>query len=426
MKQRLLNNIGLKLLSLFLAFICWLVIINISDPTITRVFYDIPVEILNESVIASADYVYEVVDGDTVDVTVKGKRSIVERIKKEDFAAKADLSKLSKVNAVAIDVVLSSSEAGELDIEWNNAVLQVSLEKKKTQTFQVTYKKEGELDASYVADEVSIETPVLRVSGGESTMKRIASVGVVVMLDHQTEDFVKELSPVLYDEAGQVVSAENVTFDTDLIKVRVKVFPTKSIPVYFDVTGEPKDGYRVVQTDFQPESIYVAGSSAELEELMSLTLPLDVEGKSKDIEMEIDVAAYLRESLRVVEGYETISVRCVIEKNGKRTLSLTSGDIKTINMPENMTCVFNEQETKYAVKITGAEDVVKDITNASIGPYLDLSGLTAGTYELPLQFKLPEGVKTKTKIKISLTLEKSASSDEEEPTDTPVIESEEE
>ena len=48
MKNRIMKNLWLKLLALVVAFIVWLVIINITDPTISRQFTDIPVDILNE------------------------------------------------------------------------------------------------------------------------------------------------------------------------------------------------------------------------------------------------------------------------------------------------------------------------------------------------------------------------------------------
>ena len=52
-----MKNLWLKLLALVVAFIVWLVIINITDPTISRQFTDIPVDILNENVITSANQV---------------------------------------------------------------------------------------------------------------------------------------------------------------------------------------------------------------------------------------------------------------------------------------------------------------------------------------------------------------------------------
>ena len=66
MKNKITTNLFLKVLSVIMAFLFWLVIINMIDPTVAKTFRDIPVEILNENVITSANQVFEVESGDTV------------------------------------------------------------------------------------------------------------------------------------------------------------------------------------------------------------------------------------------------------------------------------------------------------------------------------------------------------------------------
>lgn len=59
MKNKLMKNLSLKILSVVAAFLFWLVIINVTDPTTVKTFYGIPVQVLNENVITSANQVYE-------------------------------------------------------------------------------------------------------------------------------------------------------------------------------------------------------------------------------------------------------------------------------------------------------------------------------------------------------------------------------
>ena len=68
MKEKLTRNIGLKILSIVLAAILWLVITNIDDPIKTKNFYNVPVEILNEDAIASLNQVYDIKEGETIDL----------------------------------------------------------------------------------------------------------------------------------------------------------------------------------------------------------------------------------------------------------------------------------------------------------------------------------------------------------------------
>ena len=157
MKKRIMKNFVLKILSVVVAFFVWLVIINIIDPTTTRHFTDIPVEILNENVITSANQVFEVESGDKVDVTVKGKRSFIEGIDESDFSASADLSKLSTVNTAGIQVKLNKSTKEPVELDWNNEVLRISLEEKSSQQFKVHINSEGVLADAYVLGEMTAQ-----------------------------------------------------------------------------------------------------------------------------------------------------------------------------------------------------------------------------------------------------------------------------
>ena len=100
-QKYIINNIGIKLLALATAIVVWVAIVNIEDPYKERIF-NVEVETINEDALSSVNKVYEIIEGSTAQVRVKGKKSIVDRLKADDIRATADLSDLSAVNAVAI------------------------------------------------------------------------------------------------------------------------------------------------------------------------------------------------------------------------------------------------------------------------------------------------------------------------------------
>ena len=55
------NNLGMKLISLPLAFMIWLIIINIDDPTISRNYPNVAVELLNSDALDTLGKVYEII-----------------------------------------------------------------------------------------------------------------------------------------------------------------------------------------------------------------------------------------------------------------------------------------------------------------------------------------------------------------------------
>lgn len=404
MKKKLTSNLFLKIVSVIVAFLFWLVIINITDPTTSRTFFDIPVQILNENVITSANQVYEIEDGDTVRVTVKGKRSFVETLKEKDFTATADLSELSKVNAVNVNVKLNKESSSGVEVDWDNAVLKVNLEKRITRKFKVVVAYEGETSENFVLGEMIPKPNIVEVSCGESKFKKIDHVGVMVHLNGESEDFEASYSPVLYDANGDALDDTNVTFSNDSIRVSTEILETKEIPIHVTTTGTPAAGYRLVQTDYKPESVRVYGKKDALDRQSSIKIQINIQNEKKDVEKEIPLTAYLNEGVNLVGDTETVSVRCEIEKEGQRVLTLTPSDIAVRSLPANYTMNFDSETQKYEVEVWGDESILADVNIADLGAYVDLAGLSDGSHTLEVKYSLPIGMKVRNKIKVKVHL----------------------
>lgn len=408
MKKKIMNNLAIKILSVFVAFFVWLVIINIIDPTVTKHFTGITVEILNENVITSANQVFEVESGDTVDVTVKGKRSFIEQLDETDFSASADLSKLSTVNTAGIQVRLNKQTKETVEIDWNNEVLCISLEEKASQQFKVEIEAQGNLADSYELGEVVAQPNMIEISGGRSKIKRIEHVGVILGLNGESRDFETEVTPILYDDEGDVVDSSNVTFSKDRVRLGVKVLPTKAIPVFVDVQGKPDQGYTLIRTDFKPDSVMVAGEGSDLEKMKSLTVPVNVANARKDVESEVDLSEYLKGTgCKLVEDFNTVSIRCVIEKNGKRTISFVNTDISVKNLPNDMNFSFVDGSERHDLVLTGGDEDLQRVTVTSLGASIDVKNLGVGRHIVEVMFDLPENLQLKTKVRVEVLLTQS-------------------
>lgn len=407
MKKKLMTNISLKILSLAMAFFFWIVIINVTDPTIKKTFYSIPVEIINENVITSANQVYEVVEGDMIDVSVRGKRSFVERLIKNDFVATADMSGLSKVNAVGIKVELKQSASGDgnYELDWGNRMLKVKLEKRVTQKFKVEVSHVGTLSENYVLGDIVAKPNIVEVSCGESKFKKIDHVGVVVKLNGQSDDFESTYAPILYDSDGEIMDDSNVFFSNDKILVQTEVLASQKVKINVHPVGSPARGYRVVQTDYKPESILICGSKEALDKApSSIDIEINVAGYKHDVQKDVSLASYLTEGISVVDDITSIAVRCQIEKNGVRTFSFTPSDIAVKNLPKNCTMVFAADAEKYQIVLRGDEENLNKVTASALGAYVDLQGCGIGSHTMYVQFNLPDGVIMENVVRLKVIL----------------------
>ena len=104
MGKKLLNNLGLKLVSIFLAVVIWFAVVMISNPKDSVTFSGITVNLVNTELLDSEEKLYEVQDNsDKVRVTVEAPRKVINQLRSSDIIAEADVSRLTEVNTIAIN-----------------------------------------------------------------------------------------------------------------------------------------------------------------------------------------------------------------------------------------------------------------------------------------------------------------------------------
>ena len=102
-RNKLWHNLGLKIMAVVFSILLWLVAVNINDPVERKIFRDVKVETTNTSVLTDENKLYQVLDDtDTVTVTVRASRSVLENLNSSDISATADFSELSFTNTVPV------------------------------------------------------------------------------------------------------------------------------------------------------------------------------------------------------------------------------------------------------------------------------------------------------------------------------------
>lgn len=139
MKNKILDQFGMKILSLIIAIIIWIIVANVDDYKTTKQISGIEIEFINGESITEKNKVYEVPDGTTIDIVVKGRRKVVEELTNDDFKAVADLSKMSVTNAVKVEIsAISSSVARDLTISYTDDSVVIAVEDKIKKQLPIT------------------------------------------------------------------------------------------------------------------------------------------------------------------------------------------------------------------------------------------------------------------------------------------------
>lgn len=393
MRERLTHNFGLKLLSLALAILLWLVVLSIEDPVYTREISDISVTEINGDQITEAGKAYSYASGSTVSVKIRGKTSIVGSLSRTDFLAVADLSTLSITGAVMVDVSCPQYPGLEITPIGSSTVLQVEIEDLKEKSLNVKVVANGKPASNrYVAQGVA--TPnMVTVSGPASEVDRVSEAVVYVNVGSSNlSDITTNKTLELLDVNGDKISSSTLSISQSDIQVTVPIYETKTVPVEFGVTGEVADGYRMVSAVYEPKEVTVAGRKADLAEINKVVLAdYDVSGQNEGIEDSISILQNLAEELPdgvvFTDKEATVALVVDIQKIEEEVFELPLSKISLKGSNQAYSYVksgVQASDKSVSLSVSGIASEVKELSADRLTALVDVTGLEEGEYDLPL------------------------------------------
>lgn len=404
MKDKVMNNTGMKILSVMIAILIWLLVANTNDPVVTKKFSDIGVKIINDNVLTDKGYAYEITEGDSVTITVRGKNSIVGGLNASDFQAVADFSKLSKVDAVPIDVT-ARKYSDQLEISLGNInTMKIREEKITSISVPVNVDVRGDAADGYAIGKTTGTPNLVKVTGPENLLNNIKEIRAEVKVNDISENVTTTAKPVLYDKDGDVVDSTQIEMDASSISVSIELWKTKTVKIKLESSGEPAPGYRLVSFDYEPKRITVAAPDSVLGDLESINLgDIDLDGLTENYESDFDIADHIRDNdVTLVDETADIKVKATIEQIITRTMGFTQKDI-TVSGGDNKKVTF-DNSNKYSMTIEGASSIVSNLRIKDFEPWINVDDLEDGEHELTVHVKEVEGAVVEQTAKIKVTL----------------------
>lgn len=412
MKERLMNNIGLKLLSFLGAFLLWFIVVNSDDPITTETYHNIPVNVINEEVLAEENQTYQIVDDtQSVSVVIKGRRSVLNDIESEDISAIADMKELTLNTQIPIRIVVNGYEGDYEEASVSPRNLQVRLEEEQTKLFPIVPKTTGTVRDGYVLGEIAAVPENVSIRGPVSVISRISTVEAEVKVSGLSEDTILPSQLVLYDEEGAQIDQSRLANNMGVegVSVSVQLLKAKKVPLTLDTSEiSAAEGYSIAGVQYEPQEVQVAGVTdvlAEVEEIAIPSTALSLSGLTSRTEQIIDITGYLPEGISLVNANAgSIAVIISVEKDGTKTYEVSLGSIMVNGLSEKLAMSYKTVEV-VEVQVRGPEDVLKGFEvrdNVSI----DLSRFKEpGTYDVPVTVQLPDGCTLEKAITVSIILE---------------------
>ena len=387
MKKFIYNNIGLKLLSVLLALILWLTVMNVEDPTVTQTISDIPVQIVNDEVIKSRGYGYTVESGEKIDIRVKGRSSIVANITADDFTAVADFNAVTSMKMVPIEITCKDAHADELVWTARNDNMAINLEAESSASRSIRIDMLGEVKEGYYLYDYTTSTSLVTVKGSESQVEKVKEVVAEVDINGIKDSGDIEVELFAVDQDGERIDSKKVTLEPELLTVSVMVYPIKNIPLTVKIFGMPAQYSYLGEIEFAPAEIKIAADEAVLKNIESFEIAVDVSNATSDIEKQINIEEYIEEnysdlSLKVIDQTKTMGIKIPVIGMSQKTLEMSPQDIELIGKDEENYEYSVDTGILSRLIVRGKEEDLNNIEISDFNLYLDVSGYTPENYSV--------------------------------------------
>ncbi len=352
MKHFFTENLPLKVLSLLVALLLWLLVVNVSHPEVTDT-KTVPLEVENQSTFAAQNKSWEI-DRTSVTISYSVRTNSRSLISASDFHAYVDLKDYSITGAVPIYVdVLNDKDELIGDVTVRPTVTRVIIEDIQEKKFEIKNTVHGTPKSGYKVANVIVSPEYVYLSGPESEIGRVSSVGIDVNVEGiaQNEDRVADL--VYYDANGnQLYDLKNVSASTSSIHYAVTLYKEKSINLLSSVRGTPAAGYQYESTAVSPATVKLAASTYIIDGMTVFELPkIDISGASGTKTVSFNLADYLPAGVMLAEDQDAeVNVTVRIEKIPETEETSTASDEIS-----QTTALISGSQSAHTIESTAAE-----------------------------------------------------------------------
>ena len=205
LKHLMDNNKFVFALSLFIAFLVWVIVAMYASPEESYTIYNVPVTVDTEnSIVAQRGYKTFWQSDEKIDVTVTGPRYMVTTLTPDDIIVAANLNKVNTAGVSELDLRVSLRESSQ-DItisSWSKSSIEVYFDAELTKEFDV------QIDTSSIPE---------HIAEGYQLNKAELTVSKVMLKGPETE-INKTVSVI-----GDIQFPEELMFKTDTVPVTLNL-----------------------------------------------------------------------------------------------------------------------------------------------------------------------------------------------------------
>ncbi len=407
LRELILGNLPIKILSFTIAFIFWFATMNVNNPVIEKDI-SLPLELKNENLITDKNFVI-VNEADlektTIQVKIKGKRNDIDSFRRYPDAIKAyvDLSTIDLTNEsnigqiISVEVRLTNNYPDTFTISgsYPQTVL-INIDVVETKTIPLYANVTGTPKTSYILE----GNPILgkssiTITGPKKTLDSVSKAIIPLNVDGAVSNIETSVVPVVVDENNNDVSS-SIYSGLNPVNITQKVAKATTVEIVSpSLVGTLPPGRSLIEytTDLQVIDVLADESNPNLFFNPIVLDPIDITNLTETQSFEEDITQKLSDAgLRVKNSEDAIiTTTLYIELDSQITIDVSMDQIEFTNV-EYPYSIMNPSDV-LTLTISGPASVLENITTTDIDLYCELPKVPENDdFLVPVTVTLPEGL----------------------------------
>lgn len=385
------NKFGAFLLSVGIAFGLWLYVITAVSPGSKEPYYNIPVVLEGESLLAERGLMITSSSANTVSVVLSGNRTDLSRVDSGNITVKADLSKIyepgTQISINYNPTFPGSVPSNAFVVESKTPErLYYTVERKITREVPVEVKWIGSAAEGFITDRENrvLDFPTINISGPESVVDRITKAGIECDLTEQRESISESYLYTLLDENDEPVDAALITTNVEEVHLDVKILRVRDLALTYTLVEGGGATAKEAAITMSANTIRVSGSESALEAMGDVIVvgTVNLAEITKNTSMTFEVV--LPEGVNNLSGITAVDVD--VKLSGLSTREFVITDITPFNVPDGTKVDIITE--KMAVVVRGPAAQIARLTEEDISVTVDFTGGEVGsaTYRADIGF----------------------------------------
>lgn len=376
------ENILAKILALFFAFLLWIYVMAETNPTITRVISNVPIEIKNVQELSDEGLTIKNDTDFKTNVRISGRNNLVRDITNKDIVAYADITGFRNVGVNNIPVVIEDID--NIDILTENQIIRVELEEIIRKQKSVDIELLGSPKEGYLVGDIKSNPSKVWVEGPKSKIENIDTLKATIDINDLNENSNEFITLIPMDSSGKEI--DGVVLEKEIVEIIIPIEISKSIPIEPNIDNiEVKDGYRITNIIINPKFITVRGHESILNDLDYInTEPINLEDLdeniSKNIGLEIPPGV-------IIEENRDININIRVQEIKEKNFIYSLDDITIINLDEEYEISEMNLNQQIIANFFIEENLYHLIEKDDIEIILDMRNIRDGEFNIPLEYK---------------------------------------